>query len=74
MINEYFGTKTSTLTNKSTQINRARIKDMFKLDYYNRDFSIRHITENNSFSKMVVIDGMIVSLDALPENLQENRK
>jgi hypothetical protein len=66
MLNEYFGTKKTTVTNKSKQI-----KDMFKLGCLDKDFSTQHMTENNPFSKMVMVDGMIVPLEGLPEDLQE---
>ncbi|MDR3302411.1 MAG: DUF6398 domain-containing protein [Spirochaetaceae bacterium] len=65
-INGYFGTKQATVTNKSKQI-----RDMFKLDCFNNDFSIQRMIESNPFNKMVMVDGMIVSIDTLPENLQE---
>ena len=63
---EYFGTKTSTVSNKAREI-----KDMVDLQYYDPEFSTQKMTEENPFNKMVMIDGFIRPIDALPENLQQ---
>jgi hypothetical protein len=63
---EYFGTKKSTVSNKARQI-----KDMFNMRYYNSDFSTQHTTENNPFNDMVMVNGLIVPLSSIPEDLQE---
>jgi len=63
---EYFGTKKSTVSNKARQI-----KDMFKMGYYDSDFSTQNMTENNPFNDMVMVNGFIVPLSSIPENLQE---
>ena len=48
-INEYFGTSSSTVTQKS----RA-IRDMLKLSqYWDKDFSTKHSQENNPFSRLM---------------------
>jgi hypothetical protein len=65
-INEYFGTKASTVTGKSKQI-----RDLLKLAYFDKDFSIRGMRNNNPFQNMVKVDGFLVSIDSLPEDLQE---
>lgn len=65
-ISEYFDTKKSTVSNKARQI-----RDMFKLGYYDTNFSTQKMIENNPFNNMVVVDGLIVPLSSLPENLQE---
>ena len=65
-ISEYFGTKKSTVSNKARQI-----KDMFKMGYYNSDFSTQHMTEGNPFNDMVMVNGFIVPLSSIPEDLQE---
>jgi len=63
---EYFGTKKSTVSNKARQI-----KDMFNMWYYNSDFSTQHTTESNPFNDMVMVNGLIVPLSSIPEDLQE---
>ena len=65
-ISEYFGTKKSTVSNKARQI-----KDMFKMGYYDSDFSTQNMTENNPFNDLVMVDGLIVPLSSIPEDLQE---
>jgi hypothetical protein len=65
-ISEYFGTKKSTVSNKARQI-----KDMFKLGYYDSNFSTQNMTENNPFNDMVMVNGLIVPLSSIPEDLQE---
>ncbi|MEA3494705.1 MAG: DUF6398 domain-containing protein [Bacteroidota bacterium] len=65
-ISEYFGTKKSTVSNKARQI-----KDMLKMGYYDSDFSTQHMTGNNPFNDMVMVNGLIVPLSSIPEDLQE---
>jgi len=65
-ISEFFGTKKSTVSSKASQI-----KDMFKMGYYDSEFSTRHMTGNNPFSDMVMVNGFIVPLSSIPEDLQE---
>ncbi|MBL7128075.1 MAG: hypothetical protein ISS16_03735 [Ignavibacteria bacterium] len=65
-ISEYFGTKNSTVSNKARQI-----KDMFNMSHLSPEFSTQHMTETNPFNKMVMVDGFIVPLSSIPEDLQE---
>jgi len=65
-VSEYFETKKSTVSNKARQI-----KDMFKLGYYDTNFSTQKMTENNPFNDMVMVNGLIVPLSSIPEDLQE---
>lgn len=65
-INDYFNTKKSTVGNKSRQI-----REMFKLDRWNNEFSTQVMLENNPLNNMVVVDGMIVPIDSLPEEYQD---
>lgn len=65
-INEYFGTKNSTVSSKAREI-----KDMFNLWYYNPEFSTQKMAESNPFNQMVMVDGIIVTLDSLPNDLQQ---
>jgi len=65
-ISEYFGTKNSTVSNKARQI-----KDMFDMWHFSPEFSTQHMTESNPFNDMVMVDGLIVPLSSIPEDLQE---
>ncbi len=65
-ISEYFGTKNSSVSNKASQI-----KDMFKMDIFSPEFSTQHTTQNNPFNDMVMVDGFIVPLSSIPEDLQQ---
>ena len=65
-INEYFGTKNSTVSNKAREI-----KDMFDMWYFNPEFSTQRMAESNPFSQMVMVDGLIVPIDTLPDDLQQ---
>ncbi len=65
-ISEYFGTKKSTVSSKA-----KLIKDMFKMGYYDSEFSTQHMVENNPFNSMVMVNGFIVPLSSIPEDLQE---
>lgn len=65
-ISDYFKTKNSTVSNKAKQI-----REMLKLDIFDNEFSTKHTKENNPFNNFVTVDGLIVPLSSLPENLQE---
>jgi hypothetical protein len=65
-ISEHFGTKNSTVSNKARQI-----KDMFKMDHYSSEFSTQKMVESNPFNSMVMVDGFMVPLSSIPEELQE---
>lgn len=65
-ISEYFGTKNATVSNKSREI-----REMFDLGYFNPEFSTERMADSNPFNKMVMVDGFIVPLNTLPDDLQE---
>lgn len=65
-INSFFGTKKSTTGNKARQI-----RDMFKLDRWDNEFSTRGMRDSNPLSNFVMVDGLIVPVDSLPEEYQE---
>ena len=65
-INDYFGTNSSTVTQKS-----KKIRDMFNMGHFDTDFSTADIKDSNPFNNMVMVDGFIVPLDTLPEEYQE---
>ncbi len=54
-------------TSKSTTSQKAKIiRDMFKMNYYDDEFSTTYMNESNPFSKMTMINGLIVPSDMLP--------
>ena len=63
---EYFGTKTSTVSNKAREI-----KDILNMWHFDSEFSTQRMTDSNPFNKMVMIDGFIMPIDTLPEDLQQ---
>jgi hypothetical protein len=65
-ISNYFGTKNSTVSNKARQI-----REMFNLTTFDNEFATQYINESNPINDMVIVDGFIVPLSSLPENLQE---
>ena len=62
----YFGTTRSTTSQKAKVI-----RDMFKLGYYDGEFSTAHMKNNNPFSNFVMIDGLIVDKKHLSPEIQE---
>lgn len=68
-INEYFGTKNSTVSAKAREI-----KDMFKMSHFSSDFSTQRMAESNPFNQMVMVDGLIAPIEALPADLQQMLK
>ena len=63
---EYFGTKTSTVSNKAREI-----KDTLDMWHFDSEFSTQRMTESNPLNRMVMVDGFIRPIDTLPENLQQ---
>ncbi|HBK71191.1 MAG TPA: hypothetical protein DDZ39_05970, partial [Flavobacteriaceae bacterium] len=61
-----FGTKNSTVSNKAGQI-----REMFKLKMFDNEFSTNQMNETNPFNDLVMVDGLIVPISSIPENLQE---
>ena len=62
----HFGTKKNTVSNKAREI-----RDMFKMGYYDGEFSTARMREDNPFSNMVMINGLIVDKGSLPPEVQE---
>lgn len=59
-------------TSKSTTAQKAKsIRDMFKLGYYDKEFSTGHMRENSPFSNFVMVNGFIVDKRSLPPEIQE---
>lgn len=65
-INDYFGTNKSTVGNKSKQI-----RDLLKLRQFDSEFSTAAIREDNPDNNLVMVNGFLVPLDSLPEQIQE---
>lgn len=65
-INDYFGTKSSTVSNKAGQIRK-----MFNLKMFDNEFATEHMNETNPINNLVMVDGLIVPLSSIPEDLQE---
>ena len=65
-ISEYFGTKNSTVSNKAREI-----KDMFDMWHFSPEFSTQRMAESNPFSQKVMVDGFIMPIDTLPDDLQQ---
>ena len=65
-ISDYFKTKSATVSNKARMI-----KDMFDLWYFSPEFSIQSMKDSNPFNNMVMVDGMILPISSLPEDMQQ---
>lgn len=65
-IYDYFGTSGSTVSAKSRMI--MDLLDLHRLD--NR-FATRRMKEWNPLNSMIMVDDMIVPIDALPEEIQK---
>ncbi|MCK9449538.1 MAG: cyclin domain-containing protein [Bacteroidales bacterium] len=65
-INNFFGANKSTIRNKSRQI-----RNLLKLEPWDNEFSTQNMQESNPFANLVMVDGLIVPLDTLPEQYQQ---
>ena len=65
-LNDFFETKKSTTGNKSKEI-----RDLLNLGYWDKEFSTRSMTGSNPYANMVMVDGFITLVSALPEEFQE---
>jgi len=65
-INNFFGTGKSTSGAKSKQI-----RDLLKLSIWDKEFSTRRIQVGNPFAEMVMVNGLIVPLNTIPEEYQK---
>lgn len=55
-------------TSKSTTSQKAKIiRDMFKLDYFDKEFSIQKLLDSNPLNDLVMVNGLIV-----PRKMLEN--
>jgi Domain of unknown function (DUF6398) len=65
-ISNFFNVNQSTMTSKSKSI-----RDLLKMTIFDENFSLKQVKENDPFSKLVVVDGLIVPFNSLPGHLQE---
>jgi hypothetical protein len=61
---KYFGTSQSTTSQKA-----KIIRDMFKMKYFDEEFSTEKMQKENPFNEFVMIDGLIVPVSAVMEAL-----
>ena len=64
-INNYFGTNKTTTGSKSKQI-----RELLKLDRWDKEFSTKRMSNSNPFANLVMVDGLVVPLGTLPEQYQ----
>jgi hypothetical protein len=60
-INNYFNTSKSTVSLKA-----KAIRDMFRLGYWDKEFSTARMMQSNPFSDLVMLNGLIVDKRSLP--------
>ncbi|RMG28934.1 MAG: hypothetical protein D6730_04810 [Bacteroidetes bacterium] len=66
-LNEYFGTKKSSVGNKA-----AKIRKMFKMDKLtNFDFMTDSIKKEHPIYNIVMVDGFMVPISSIPEEYQQ---
>jgi len=62
-------------TNKSTTSQKAKvIRDMFKMTYWNDDFSTERNKKDNPFDNLMMINGLIVPIDIFESESQEEQE
>lgn len=64
-INDFFGTKKSTVGNKSKEI-----RDLLKLSRWDQEFSTKRMNDSNPFANLVSVNGLLISVNSLPEQYQ----
>ena len=63
---DYFGTRQSTTSQKA-----KTIRDMFKMRYFDKEFSTERVQKNNPFNEFVMINGLIVPVSAVMKVLEK---
>jgi hypothetical protein len=59
------------VTTKSSTSQKAKIiRDMFKMDCWDQEFSTSHMQESNPLSNLVMVDGFLVDKSHLPPEIQ----
>jgi hypothetical protein len=62
----YFCTSQSTTSQKA-----KAIRDMFKLTYWDKEFSTSHVKQTSPFGNLVMVNGLIVDKRSLPVEIQK---
>lgn len=62
---DYFGVKKSTVSGKA-----GHIRDMFKMGYWDKEFSTAEMSQRDPYRSLVMVDGMIVPRSSLPPDIQ----
>lgn len=65
-ISKIFGTKNSTVSNKA-----RKIRKMFDMVPFDPEFSTQNMKDSNPINDLVMVDGYIVHISVLPEDLQQ---
>ncbi len=68
-ISRHFGASKSTVSQKAKVI-----RDMFKLQYWDEEFSTEYMKKKDPFANLVMVNGMIVDISDLPKEAQENTR
>lgn len=63
---DHFGVVKSTVTSKA-----KIIRDMFKMIYFDEEFSTKHMKQSSPFANLLSMNGFIVNIDSLPPEMQE---
>jgi len=59
-------------TSKSTTSQKAKvIRDIFRLGYWDKEFSTTKMKKEDPFSDLVMVNGLIVDIRSLPPEIQE---
>lgn len=62
----FFGTNKSTVSQKAT-----KIQDLFKLTYWDDEFSTTRILEKDPFKDLVMVNGLIIPTELFVQKLEE---
>jgi len=65
-ISKIFGTKNSTVSNKA-----RKIRKMFDMVSFDPEFSTQNMKDSDPMNDIVMVDGYIVHIGVLPEDLQQ---
>jgi hypothetical protein len=63
---DYFGTSQSTVSQKA-----KKIRDMFKMGYFDEEFSTEKMQEENPLDNLVMINGLIFPISAVMKVFEE---
>jgi hypothetical protein len=62
----FFGMKKSSVSQKAKVI-----RDMLKLNYFDPEFSIKRMRDQNPLKDLVMIEGMVDPISSLPPEMRE---